>query len=91
MNHLIVTKVKILVNHDVSNINLGNRFEGSVPFKSYFTKQILRVGFIVLPFPFWPPKLMLVFNVNNILDGRLCVNPELVVSPFNNSFNNCSS
>ena len=34
-----------------------------------------------LPFSLWPPKLMLVFNVNDIFDRRLCVNPELVVSP----------
>ena len=86
MNHLIVTEVKILVNHDVSNVNLGNCFEGGVPVKGllYYIDN-LRVSFITLPFSFWPPKLMLVFNVNDIFDGRLCVNPELVVSPLNNN------
>ena len=38
MDHLIVTEVQILVNHDVSNIDLGNCFEGGVPFKTLLYK-----------------------------------------------------
>ena len=31
MNHLIIAEVKILVDHDVANINFGNCLECSVP------------------------------------------------------------
>ena len=54
MDHLIVTEVKILVNHDISNVNLGNRLEGSVPLKSLLYKTDyegqFKVTFLFLAF-----------------------------------------
>ena len=42
---------------------------------------------LVIPFFFWSPLLMLIFNIDDIFNGCLCINPQFIISSIRHCFN----
>ena len=78
MNHLIIAKIKILIDDNVADVNLGNDFKSSIS-RNYRETDFIRLTIYYEPLFLWSSLLVLILNIDDIFDGGLSVNPQFIV------------